>query len=136
MSADGRSEMANETSTTPQERENILGLSTSELAGLTVDELTDNKTAITMVMHYYKKLVDENSTLRNENNTLRTYVDGYERKKIYATVGATMLAISNVLIGFGVNLLTTSTTWPGIATIVPGVALIAVGLYFSYKDVG
>ena len=31
----------------------ILGLSTSELAGLSVEEVTGNKTAITMVMHYY-----------------------------------------------------------------------------------
>jgi hypothetical protein len=44
-----------ENKTPPAERETrIHGLSTAQLAGLTVDELTDNKTAITMVMHYYK----------------------------------------------------------------------------------
>jgi hypothetical protein len=59
----------------------ILGLSTDELAGLSVDELTGNKTAITMVMHYYKILLEENISLRNDLNTARTYVEGYGTKK-------------------------------------------------------
>jgi hypothetical protein len=70
--------------------ENILGLSTNELAGLTVDEVTNNKTAITMIMHYYKQLVDKNNSLRNDNNTLQTYLDSYKRKKTYTSVGAIM----------------------------------------------
>jgi hypothetical protein len=116
-------------------QESILGLSTSEVAGLSVDELIENKTAITMLIHYYKKLVDDNNALKNEVNTLKTYVDAYQRKKTFVTIGATLLAASNILVGFGVNLLTTANLWPGLSSIIPGIALIAVGLYFSYKDV-
>ena len=41
-----------------QADENILGLSTSDLAGLSAEELTDNPTAIKMLLHYYRQLVD------------------------------------------------------------------------------
>lgn len=44
--------------------ESILGLSTSELAGLSADDLTDNPTAIRMILHCYRQLVGENSSLR------------------------------------------------------------------------
>jgi hypothetical protein len=126
--------MTNESTLESKQDENFLGLSTSQLAGLTVDELLDNKTAITMVIHYYKQLVSENVSLKNETNTLRTYVDSYERKKIYASIGSILLAASNVLVGFGVNLLTPSTNWPGIATLISGILLIGIGLYFSCRD--
>jgi hypothetical protein len=113
----------------------ILGFSTSELAGLSVDELTNNKTAITMVMHYYKQLVDENTSLRNDLNTLNSYVNGYRAKKANARIGAILLTVSNVGIGFGVNLLTSSNLWPGLATIIPALGMTGVGLYFSLKEV-
>ena len=38
----------------------ILGVSTDQLAGLSIDELAGNTTAITMLVHYYKELLDEN----------------------------------------------------------------------------
>lgn len=113
---------------------NILGLSTDGLAGLTLDELEGNKTAITMVMHYYKQLVDENNTLRNEVNTLKTYVDGYSRKKTNANISAVLLLLSNIGIGFGINLLTNGTNWPGLATLIPGLCFALAGLYFSFKE--
>src|SRR3982751_3576176 len=78
-------------------RENkILGLSTEQLAGLSIDELTGNKTAITMVMHYYRILLDENTALRNDRNTLQTYVEGYQAKKTHAAVGAILLLAANI----------------------------------------
>lgn len=112
----------------------ILGLSTDELAGLSVDELTGNKTAITMVMHYYKVLLEENISLRNDLNTARSYVDGYATKKTNATIGAVLLLISNVSIGFGVNLLTSNQMWPGLVTLIPGLVMAAAGTYFSTKE--
>jgi hypothetical protein len=117
----------------PHKDESLLGLSTNQIAGLTVDELLNNKTALTMLLHYYKQLLNDNTTFKNELNTLKTYVEGYERKKIYASMGSILLATSTVLVGFGVNLLTPSTNWPGIVTLSGGVILIAVGLYFSNK---
>jgi hypothetical protein len=112
----------------------ILGLATDELAGLSVDELTGNKTAITMVMHYYKVLLEENISLRNDLNTARTYVEGYGKKKTNSSIGAVLLLVANVGVGFGVNLLTANQTWPGLATLVPGLCMAAAGMYFSTKD--
>lgn len=112
----------------------ILGLSTDELAGLSVDELTGNKTAITMVMHYYKILLEENISLRNDLNTARTYVEGYGKKKTNSTIGAILLLVANVGVGFGVNLLTANQTWPGLATLIPGLCMAAAGTYLSTKE--
>ena len=118
----------------PERDTRILGLSTSELAGVSVDELTGNKTAVTMVMHYYKQMSDENNSLRNDLNTLKTYVDGYRAAKSDARTGAILLSISNISIGFGVNLLTADHTWPGIVTFFPGLAMMVAGLYFSLRE--
>ena len=117
----------------PPKDQSLLGLSTNQIAGLTVDELLNNKTALTMLLHYYIQLLNENTTFKNEVNTLKTYVEGYERKKIYASIGSILLAASTILVGFGVNLLTPSTNWPGIVTLGGGVVLIIFGLYFSNK---
>lgn len=120
---------------TPNQRQNetILGLSTQELAGLTPDELTNNPVAIKMLLHYYRQLSDENNGLKNDNNTLKTYVDAYERYRTNSAVGAILLAISNVSIGFGVNLLTSGTNWPGIASLIVGIALVVGGIYITFK---
>ena len=112
--------------------ESILGLSTDQLAGVSVDELEGNPTAIRMVIHYYKRLSEDNATLKNENNTLKTYVNAYDKTKANAATGAILLALGNVSIGFGVNLLTTNTTWPGVASLLAGLAVSAGGLYFSF----
>lgn len=112
----------------------ILGLSTDQLAGLSVDELTGNKTAITMVMHYYKVLQEENVSLRNDLNTAKTYVEGYATKKSNSVIGAVLLLVANISIGFGVNLLTSDLTWPGLATLIPGLAMAVAGTYFSTKE--
>lgn len=117
--------------------DSILGLSTSELAGLSVDDLTDNPTAIRMVLHYYRQLVGENNSLKNDNNTLKTYVSAYEKKKSNAATGAILLSISNISIGFGVNLLSAHQTGPGAWSLLVGIALVGGGIYFSFvKDRG
>ncbi len=126
--------MTEQTAADQGEGPDLLGLSTSELAGLTVDELLENKTAITMLLHYYSQLVDENNAFKNEVNTLRTYVDGYERKKSFASIGSILLVLSSILTGFGVGLITAQEIWPGIATFIPGLALAIAGLYFSNRD--
>ncbi len=124
----------NQASPTTRAASNLLGFSTTELAGLSVEELHKNKTAITMLLHYYTKLVDENSALKNEKNTLETYVESYENKKTYSLVAAWLLTLSNLLTGFGINLLTNGSTWPGLATLLPGIGLIVAGLYFSNRE--
>ena len=115
----------------------MLGLSTDELAGLTVDELAGNITAIKMMLHYYRQLVDENGGMRNNINTLQTYMSAYEAKRSNSAAGAILLAISNVPIGFGINMLTSQSQQPPSrwSSIVIGAVLIAAGIYFSFfKD--
>ena len=118
-------------------KSNILGLSTAQLAGLSADELNENPTAIKMLLHYYGQLTDDNSRLKNDNNTLKTYVDAYDKQKSNTATGAILLSVSNISIGFGVNLLTGSTPnlWPGISSLFVGIALVVSGIYFTFiKD--
>ena len=113
--------------------DSILGLSTDQLAGLTVDELVNNPTAIKMMMHYYKRLVDETNTLRNDNNTLTTYVAAYDKQKSNSATGALLLALANIPVGIGVNGLTGASTGAGAAMLTIGVILIGAGIYFSFR---
>ena len=113
-------------------KESILGLSTDDLAGLTVDELESNPTAIKMLLHYYTKVIDENRSLKNQANTLRTYVDAYGEKKSNSATGAILLAISNISIGFGVSLLISNNPGPGWSSLAVGVCLVGAGIYFSF----
>jgi hypothetical protein len=124
--------MTNENEHNNSNDNTILGLPTNELAGLSVEEITGNKTAITMIMHYYKQLVDENMALKNNNNTLQTYVNAYQRNKSNSAIGAILLAISNVSVGFGINLITSGNIFPGLATLIPGLMLIIAGIYFTF----
>lgn len=124
--------------------ESILGLATDELAGVKVEELLNNATAIKMILHYYRKLVDDNKTQRNEINTLKTYVDAYNQKQFNVTVGAPLMVLSNLMIAFAVNLITGAfqgatinplLLWAGIGLFLPGFTITVVGVYFSmFKD--
>lgn len=118
-----------------QQNHAFLGVSVDKLAGLSVDELEGNKVAITMVLHFYKQLAEENTTLRNERNTLSTYVTGYQQKKSDARVGAILSALSTVFMGFGVNLLTgEAPKWYGFSLFIPALTMMIVGLYFSLRE--
>lgn len=111
----------------------ILGLKTADIAGLSTEELNDNPTAIKMLLHYYRQLIEENNTLKNYNNTLKTYVDAYNRQKSNSGIGVVLLLISNISIGFGVNLLSVDNIWPGVSSLIIGVSLAFTGIYFSFK---
>jgi hypothetical protein len=80
-------------------------------------ELTGNETAIKMLLHYYRELLNDNNRLKNESNTLKTYVDAYDRNKSNSATGSILLGVSNISVGFGVNLLTGTPTqlWPGVS---------------------
>jgi hypothetical protein len=125
--------MSSEATSNPDD--SILGLSTDQLAGLTVDELENNSTAIKMMLHYYKRLVNENNTLTNDNNTLKTYVSAYDKQKSNSATGALLLALTNIPVGIGVNGLSGSNVGFGVATLALGIILIGAGIFFSFfKD--
>ena len=123
-------------STTGQQHNHaFLGVSVDKLAGLSVDELEGNKVAITMMLHFYKQLAEENTTLRNERNTLSTYVTGYQQKKSDARVGAVLSTMSTVFMGFGINLLTgEAPKWYGVSLFIPALIMLLGGLYFSLRQ--
>jgi hypothetical protein len=113
----------------------LLGVPTEDIANLSVDDIVNNKSAVTMVFHYYKIMAEENIALKNERNTLQTYVSAFERKKSDSATAAVLLLISNVGISMGTNLLTSSNLIPGIATITPAIIFALAGLYFQFiKD--
>ncbi|MFJ9535427.1 hypothetical protein [Herbaspirillum sp. NPDC101396] len=113
----------------------VLGFSMDELGGLSVDELAGNKVALTMLLHYYKQLNDENTGLKNERNTLSTYVSSFGQKKSDARNGAIFMAASTIFTGFGVNMLTSDAkTFAGYGVFIPGLVLLVVGLYLSLRD--
>lgn len=115
--------------------QSILGLSTEELAGLSEADLTENPVAIRMILHYYKQITEENSVLKNDNNTLKTYAAAYERKRSDSATSAILLITSNVFIGFSINLLTTSLALPGFIMLIGGIILAALGIFFNFvKD--
>jgi hypothetical protein len=119
---------------TPVGGPTFLGFSTSDLAGLSVDDLVRNPTAIRMMMHYYKQLHDENESLKTNINTLNTYATGYMAKKIYGRVAAACTLFSNILIGFGVNLITGGVGLPGVVLMACGVMIGVAGLAFSFRE--
>lgn len=115
------------------DEQSILGLSTADLAGLSVKDLTGNETAIRMMLHYYRVLTRDNAVLKNDNNTLKTYVEAYDRQKSNGATGAILLFVSNVSIAFGVNLLTSGTSASGWISLGSGVVMALAGLYFSFR---
>jgi hypothetical protein len=97
-----------------------------------------NKTGLTPLAHkLFKYLWSPSTRLKNDNNTLKTYVDAYEKQKSNTATGAVLLAVSNISVGFGVNILTGNTpkVWPGVSSLIVGVALVVSGIYFTFwKD--
>jgi len=115
-------------------RNGFLGFSTAELAGLSVDEIVGNKQAVTMVMHYYEQLSEENSALRNDLNTTKTYVAGYESKRTDVSMGASLQFMASLFLAFGVNILTSDAKpAPGYLLLVAGLVVQGFGLYFSLR---
>jgi hypothetical protein len=123
-------------STKPKKSKPLLGLNTDQLANLSVEDILNNKVAIQMVLHYYRQLTDENQALKNEVNTLETYQAAYERKSSDTMSGSILLLLSNLLVGFGVNLLTAGAEGnSGGITLAIGLILAAAGFYFNFfKD--
>lgn len=114
---------------------NPLGFQQGSLAGVTVDDLLRNKAALTMLLHYYHQLHDENGALKNDLNTAKTYVTGYQTKKIKTTTGAILQAFAAIPFGFSINILTggnQALTAAGWTILAIGVGLQGMGLIFAF----
>jgi hypothetical protein len=116
--------------------QHMLGLPMENLAGVSVDEILNNKPALTMVMHYYKQLADENAALKNDLNTASTYVTGYDKKANDTSIAAWLQFLSSLCVGLGSNLLTSDNDKakvPGLVLLAVGISLQGVGLYFAFR---
>lgn len=114
---------------------NPLGFQQASLAGITVDDLLKNKAALTMFLHYYHQLHDENGALKNDLNTATTYVTGYQTKKIKTRTGAVLQALAAIPLGFSINILTggnQALTAAGWTILAIGVVLQVMGLFFAF----
>lgn len=135
MSKQSENDVLTKSQSSSSRSDHILGLPMSDLAGVTVDEIINNKPALTMVMHYYKQLADENTSLKNDLNTAGTYVSGYEKKKTDTSVGAILQFFASICIGFGINLLTSDNAKPapGVILLSIGILLQICGLYYALR---
>lgn len=117
-------------------RDGILGLAPEEFADISVDELAKNKTSIKMLLNDYRRVRDEKALLLNERNTLSTYVAGFETARDDAKTSAILMALGNLVIGFGVNLLTADATknaQSGGLLLTAGIAITGGGIYFAFR---
>lgn len=122
----------------PDSGASMLGLPTDDIAGITVEKLINNETALTMMLHYYKILVAENNRLKNDNNTLKTYVDAYETKRSDSILSSLLILIAGIFSSFGTNLLTaqfeqtkTLTNTGGRLLLSASIILSLFGLYLT-----
>lgn len=109
----------------------ILGVSTDALQQVSVAELCEDPIAIRMVLHYYRQLQNENVAQKTEINTLKIYVDAFNKKKQNTLVGGPVLLVSNLVCAVSINILTAcATTTPSLPVIftIIGVGLLVVGL--------
>lgn len=111
---------------------NMMGFNSDSIADVRVEEIVNDIAAIKMLVHRIKELIDENISLRSDKNRLETYVYAYDRKKSNAVTSTILIALSNILIGFGINLLTAYNNWPGGVLLGCGVLLTATGMYFTF----
>jgi F0F1-type ATP synthase assembly protein I len=126
--------MSNNPQQEPKPKDSFLGFSPDNFSELGIKEIVGNEPAITMLMHYYKQLVDENKTLKNDLNTYKTYANAFEKKESNSTTSAILLLLSNITIGFGVNLLTQNNpTSAGWFLLIVGIIMTIAGMYFNFR---
>jgi hypothetical protein len=119
-----------------KEKDTFLGMSPDSFAEVKSEEVVNNLTAVKMILHYYKKLTEDNQTYKNDLNTYKTYADAFSKKQSNSATSAILLILSNVLIAFGVNFLTSNPPINvGWFLLISGGLSTLAGLYFNFwKD--
>jgi len=99
-----------------------------------VDEIAENKTAIQMVLDSHQEIEKENKSLKRKIDKLSSNVEKNEEKKKNNQLALVFVTFANISISFAVNFITDDKINTGLILFVPGVILMAMGLYFSLKD--
>lgn len=100
---------------------------------VSAEEIFDNKTAVKMVLDSHKKIEKENKTLKKELTNLNLTVEETRNQKRNGQIAIVLANIANIMIGFGVNLITGDKVKEGLMVFIPGVILVIMGIYFARK---
>ena len=111
-----------------------LGL-TENLEDITVEQLKDNEIAITMLLHNYKKLENENNMLKQDLNRQSTIERTLTIKKTYTKVATIISLFATILLSFGINFVSSNQTdIKGLILICLGLVAEIISIYFSFKE--
>lgn len=83
-------------------------VATEGLGDITVKELLNNETAITMLLKDYKRVSDENQMMRQDLNRQATFERELSVKNARTKIAAALSFIVALTTAFGVNLITSS----------------------------
>lgn len=94
-----------------------------------------HRKAILFFLRHFASLEAENVQLKTKNETLSTYVTGYNNLKNNSRTSAGLSLLSAVCVGFGVNYLTGDTAESGgWVLLIMGSALQIYAIYLSNKE--
>ena len=83
-----------------------LGIDPTSLGTIKAKDLINNKPLANTILTYTKNCETKNSQLETENETLKTYANNYELNKYKAKNSVVLNLFATVLIGIGINFIT------------------------------
>lgn len=114
-----------------------------EVAGISLDELVNNEAALKLVLHTFRQTADENTALKQQQNFDKSEIariqqekqnlmSSYHQETTEKTIGTGISFLATIPVGFGINLLTTSSnSASGWSCLMIGVVLAVSGLLLS-----
>ena len=110
-----------------------LGLS-SDLDDINIDDICNNKVALNMLLHNYRKIEEENIMLKQDVNRQSTIERMLYIKEKYTKIASTLGLLATVLIGFGINFVTNNIKdIKGLILLGAGIILQIISIKFSNK---
>ena len=104
--------------------------------GVTIDEITRNKTALKMLLHNYKKISNENEMLKQDLKRQATFERGLEKKNDDSKIAGFCSLISTIAVGFAINFVTTDVhSISGWILLIIGIVMESASIYFSVREV-
>lgn len=116
-----------------------LGIDPTSLGTIKAKDLVDNKPLANTILTYTKNCESRISQLETENETLKTYASNYELNKYKAKNSVFLNLFATILIGVGVNFLTsehnTQLNKTDLQLVAGIIMLIVGGLLYLYSQI-
>ncbi|MCR5483665.1 MAG: hypothetical protein K6E99_04625 [Bacilli bacterium] len=110
-----------------------LGLS-SDLDDINIDDICNNKVALNMLLHNYRKIEEENIMLKQDVNRQSTIERMLYIKEKYTKIASHLGLLATVLIGFGINFVTNNIKdIKGLILLGTGIILQIISIKYSNK---